>query len=639
MLIYNQNEISENMFLSLREKSLHQIPTGTGKTYIFIDLAMKIAERLGKRVIISTSTNQLMRDFYDVAKDHFCISNEDMQIQIGKSNYLDYNQYVFCRKSGELDEHITKKSLNDFESSIERVNKEQIFLYDFNQIVEYKDIAAESYINKLLMKTGSNGALFNSKITFTNHFFLVSSLEGSHENLYDDYVVLMDEVHIIGEVAQAILSRDFSIFSTKISLNQLNREISNLKDFVGKEAMRKNTRTLIAAANKMISKNSNSLSLDKIASEEETRAYVEKAKKFTENKTTQVLKKQLLKRKEIFGKEASIFIKEISSMESIAFSSKKDLKYVNLSYTPSRGYPLLSSFSENPLGFLNKILWEKFEFFVGISATICPSFQPTEKEKKYALARIGLMGKSKDIVFYDKFFSREKISIYTPNINAPDYDSVYSDDFNSDNSIYHQYIVNTIHLKHDNKNTIVFCGGYKEAEYLADLYGSLYNDAVIHVANRNKSSMHTLKDFRHKGGILFATRDYGTGVTLKGKLLENIFILRLPYPITSNYKWEVLRKQSINTFYSHTKNEMLITLMQWLGRLQRSMEDEGSVYLMDKRYFSGSTLKKKIDDILNYYGVIIGDCSGISSKNTNENIIGDNEREEALSDLDQLLGL
>lgn len=634
MLINNQNKIVEEMFMSLKDKKLFSIPTGTGKTYIFVALAMKIAERLEKKVIISTSTNQLTREFYSVAKEHFKIPVDDMKIQIGKSNYLDYNQYLFYRKSGELEELITKDSLDSFDELAKKSNKEEIFLYDFNQVVEYKDIASERHVNKLLKKNSSNSDLFASQITFTNHFFLVSAFKNLKKDIFDDYVVLMDEIHIIGEVAQTILSKDFSIFSTKISLSRLDKEISQMEDFVGKEAIKKNIKTLIAMTSKTILKHSSINSIDRNADENKTLLYIEKMKAFVENKATQTLKKQLQKREGMFSREANVFIKEVSNIESIMQSSSKDLRYVNLSYTPSRGYPLLSSFSENPLGFLNRILWEKLQCFVGVSATICPSFHPTKKEKNYALSRIGIIGKSKEIVFYKKFFPKEKIAIYTPDKDAPDYESIYGDNFNASNSIYHQYIVNFIHKNHNNKNTIVFCSGYREAEYLSDLYRNIFSDMKVHNANKNQTSSHTLSNYKKTGGILFATRDYGTGVTLKGELLENIFILRLPYPIVNNYKWEMLKKKSVSMFLSSIKNEMLITLMQWLGRLQRTAEDEGSIYLMDKRYFSSPSLKKKIDDILKYYGDIKTDTNKKQTKI--ENIIKSGEREKAIAELDRL---
>jgi len=197
----------------------------------------------------------------------------------------------------------------------------------------------------------------------------------------------------------------------KISLNRLGREVSELDDFVGKEAIKKNLWSLNTAVNKMLLKHSNSNGLDTIASEDTIKAYLKRVEELSKNKTAQTLKKQLSKREKLFSREAKIFTQELNNIESIINLSRRDIKYINLSYTPSRGYPLLSSFSENPLGFLNRVLWKKLQYFIGVSATICPSFHPTEKEKIYALRRIGLLGESSEIIFYDKFFPKEKISI------------------------------------------------------------------------------------------------------------------------------------------------------------------------------------------------------------------------------------
>jgi len=637
MLINNQNAIVEDMFMSLKDKKLFNIPTGVGKTYIFIELAKRIIKRLNKKVIISTSTNQLVKEFYSVAENHFQFPINNMKIQIGKSNYLDYNQYIFFRRNGELEELIEESSLKSFDKSIENDDKEQIFFDDFHQHIQYKDIASKEYVIELLKKRSGDTDVFTTDLTLTNHFFLISSIKHSKINIFDDYVVLMDETHTMGEVAQTILSKDFSLFSTKISLNRLNKELTDIEDFVGKEAIKKNIRTLMATTGKMLLRYSCEFKLDNSATEKDTIKYLSRIEEFSNNKTVQTLQKQLLKKEKLFGREAKILINELGNIKNIVQSGTKDIKYINLSYTPSRGYPLLSSFSENPLGFLNRILWQKLQFFVGVSATICPSFNPNKKEIAYSLARIGLLGESKEIEFYDKFFPKELIDIYTPDKEAPDYVSIYDDNFDKENSIYHQYIVNYIHKNHNNKNTIVFCSGYKEVEYLSNLYKILFDDVKIHNASKFQTSTQTLKEFRNVGGILFATRDYGTGVTLKGKLLENIFILRLPYPITSNYKWELLKKKSMNTFMTHIKYEMLITLMQWLGRLQRTTKDEGSIYLMDKRYFSSLQLKSKIDNILNYYGVL-KDISGIESKNKDIGTIDENDRKMALCELDKLLG-
>jgi len=635
MLINNQNEIVEEMFMALSEKKLFNIPTGVGKTYIFIALAQKIKEKLNKKVIISTSTNQLVKELYSVANEHFFIPKDEMKIQIGKSNYLDYNQYLFYKKTKELENYIEEQSLIHFENTFANEDKGQIFLSDFNNIVKYKDIASVQHINELLMYKGRSEDLFAKDINFTNHFFLISAFKNLREDVLGDYVLLMDETHTIGDVAQTVLSQNFSLFSTLLSLNRLNKEVVGKEDFVGKEAIKKNLRTLLATTNKMMKNYSNPGKIDNLGDEKQTKSYISKLDTFYNSKTTQTLMKQLKKHNKLFSREANIIVEEISNLQKIAVSAEKDINYVNLSYTPSRGYPLITSFAENPLGFLNRILWQKLHHFVGVSATICPSFNPSKKEKQYALSRIGLLGESKEIIFYDKFFPKELIDIYTPTKETPDYVSIYDKSFNEDDSIYYEYVVDFINKNHRNKNTMIFCGGYKEAHYISNLYKSLFNDVNVIAANQNNSSAQTLKEFKQNGGLLFATRDYGTGVTLKGELLENIFILRLPYPITSNFKWEKLRKKSNNIFMLYIKYEMLINLMQWLGRLQRTSEDSGSIFLLDKRYIQNTPLKSKIDEILNYYGNI-KENTDTGKKITRK--LDEDTRQTAVKTLDSLIG-
>lgn len=635
MLIHKQSEIVEDMFLSIKEKKLYNIPTGTGKTYILLALAKKIIQALGKKVIISTSTNQLVREFYDVSQKHtFNFKEDSVSIQIGKLNYIDYQSYLFYRNNKELEDYITEDSLQNYDTFIISQNKENLFLDIFHKIVKYKDIASMGVVSELLSRKTTSSKLFNSEISITNHFFLINSIRNVKDDFFDKYVVLMDETHLIGEVAQTTLSNDFSLFSTKISLSKIKQELTNLSDFAGKVAMQKNINTINTSLLKMLYSYSNLDNLNRIEKADKTDEYIQRVFNFNKTKSLSSLKKQIKKRREsLKSKEVGIFLKEIESIDRIEKSYHANKNYVSLSYTPSRGYPLLSSFSENPLGFLNRILWRKLKYFVGVSATISPSFEPNEKEFNYSLKRIGMLGQSKDIEFYEKFFPKELVKIYLPNKKSPEYISVYDENFNIENDPYHSYIIEYIHKHHHNKNSIIFCGGYKEANILAELYTKSFDDMKIHKANRLQTSTQTLEDFKQNGGLLFATRDYGIGVSLKGKLLENIFILRLPYPVATGFQWQMLKKKSMNFFMTNIKYEMLISLMQLLGRLQRSEVDSGSIHLLDKRYFTNVPLKKKIDKVLSYYGIIM-DVNIFSKKKDGKLNIKD--RKKSLQNLDEI---
>jgi len=633
MLIHNQSEIVEDMFLSIKEKKLYNIPTGAGKTYILLALAKKVTEELGKKVVISTSTNQLVREYYDVSQNHtFNFKKDSVKIQIGKLNYIDYQSYIFYKNNKELEDYITKDSLLEYDNFIKDQDKTNLFLDIFHKMVEYKEIESKNLVNELLCRKTTSSKLFDNNISITNHFFLVNSIRSVKEDFFEDYVVLMDETHLIGDVAQTTLSNNFSLFSTKISLSKIKSELIELSDFTGKVAMLKNIDTISTFLLKMLHAYSNEKKLKKNEVEDKEEEYIQKVLKLNKMKSISSLKKQIEKRKKDLDiREVRFFLNEIGNIDGIEKSYNFNKKYVNLSYTPSRGYPLLSSFSENPLGYLNRLLWKRLKYFIGVSATISPSFEPNKKESNYALSRIGIIGQSNDIKFYDKIFPREAIEIYLPDKKSPEFTNVYDDKFDIDDDPYHSYIVDYLHNHHNNKNSIVFCGGYKEVNILSELYKQEYDDIKVHKANKQQTSTQILEDFKQEGGLLFATRDYGIGISLKEKLLENIFILRLPYPITKGFQWETLKNKNINNFMVSIKYEMLISLMQFLGRLQRTKTDSGSVYLLDKRYFTNISLKKKIDKILNYYGIIVN-----QKKPKQENSIKIKDRNESLQKLDDI---
>ena len=610
VLINDQKEIVDNIFNNLSNHKLHNIPTGKGKTFILLAVAKKVKEELGKKVIISTSTNQLVKEFMSVSQEYdFDIDKDNIEIQIGKSNYIEYSSYIYSLESGELEQYITKESLEEYNKFIKQNNNnETLFFMDFNEIVCYKDIAFEETVKKILVKTNSkNKKIFQSDITITNHFFLISSLMNTKNFELDDYAVLLDEVHLMGEVAETVLSNRFSVFGAKLDLIRLKTELKKSEDFVGKQSMIKNIDTARVAFNRILTSFSDR---DKTGSsgDNETKAkFTNKLANIVNSRNTKALVKQIDKNKKRLSISGGVdFAYSLKEFSNIFDSFRVNERFIEMGFTPSLGYPLLVSFRENPLGMLNKKLWSKLKYFSGVSATVSPSFSPNEKQLNYALKRLGMLLSDKDISieFYNKYFPKELIKVHKPRKNMPAYKNVYAEDFNINNSEYHKYIIDFIHKNHNNKNSIIFCGGYKEAELLSGLYLTFYNDMNILKANKQQKSFQTINDFKKQGGLLFATRDYGVGVSLKAELLENLFVLRLPYPIVTGFKWEILRKRNRNTFFANMNYEMLISLMQLLGRLQRSKTDKGSIFLLDERYNSNRKLKSRIDEVLEFYGEI-----------------------------------
>jgi Rad3-related DNA helicase len=152
---------------------------------------------------------------------------------------------------------------------------------------------------------------------------------------------------------------------------------------------------------------------------------------------------------------------------------------------------------------------------------------------------------------------------------------------------------------------MVLCGGYQEAKFIASLFNKKYPLVNILIANINEKTTTTIEKFKNKGGILFATRNYNTGVSLENKLLEKLYLLNFPYPIFTTYRWFSLKNKKPEIYFQEYTNEMLIALMQTLGRLQRTEKDSGDIYILDNRYKKAKYKKtlSRILKIIDYYGV------------------------------------
>jgi len=118
-----------------------------------------------------------------------------------------------------------------------------------------------------------------------------------------------------------------------------------------------------------------------------------------------------------------------------------------------------------------------------------------------------------------------------------------------------------------------------------------------------------IRNFIKMGGILVATRNYGTGISLNGKLLEVLYIAKLPYPIVTSKKWLDLKEKGTALFWLYFNNEMFTQLRQYFGRLQRTSDDFGEIHLMDARGIKDSPVKgnantrRMVEFFMSLYGV------------------------------------
>jgi len=610
ILYPEQQPIADKMYSSLDACELFNIPTGRGKTFILLDVAKKAMEE-GKRVIISVPNNYLVREMYSVALKHFNLNKSNTVIKIGRDNYISRTRLETAVKSETIYEFCEKESLDKYlDKYIEDEYSDNLFFDDFNREVEYKDIATEVTVRQLICYgLSDNMELDFSKITLTNHYYLLS--KGVYDTGFDigEFTLLIDEVHEIADVAETIMSDSFSMFEYKNALSLARREIAEKEDFHGKIKLQKMIKTQEVKAYRHFT---NNLCKEKVGeyvtTESEIKPIIDATKDILTASAHSYLEVALPKAIPFY---ANMFAKHKKIAPFVTQREEKN-SYISFGvyYSPSKGYPTLRTSTSNPLGKLNHLFWDKVTSFCGVSGSVTSSFSPTEDEIKYGYSRLGMLRKEdkRTIHFFERTFPKENINVFLPTnelFEGISKDSVYSEKFDEENSPYYEKIVDEININHKNKNTIVLCGGYKEAKYLSELYRLKYNDTIIDCANTKEKVFTTVEKFKKNGGILFATKNYGTGLSLEGKLLEKLFIIKFPYPDFTSKKWQELKMRSAGLFRKLNEREMIISLMQNLGRVPRTAKDEGSIIILDYRYSkTKAKVRDKIDEVCSEYGRI-----------------------------------
>lgn len=614
MLYDDQREISNDIYTGLLRRELYNIPTGRGKTFILLDVARRAIED-GKPVIISVPNNNLVREMYAVAKSFFGFTDDNAAIRIGLDNYIDRDKLLALAGSGVLNEYIEEGGVEAYlENHKER---RELFFDDFNIMVQYKERAFEGTVRRLICKDRSDEVDKAFKaLTITNHFYILGKAIYDKNFEAGDYVFLMDEVHEISGVAESIMSDSFSIFEYKNVLSALSGAIEELGDSYGMLDMKKTIRTLIVRSHNLHEKHKNEGMIGNyVTGSEEVFALRNSVDRLLHSKEHAKVKKQLRRLVES-GRFNSSTVRpdSLERFDEIVKHLPREKSTENDSsfgvyYSPSRGYPTLRASTKNPLGQLNIAFWKKVVEFGGVSASTTCSFSPDRFENRYGYSRIGMSEKDdkREIKFYERLFPRENVLIHLPGESDAEIaiESVYDPGFTGKGSPHYNRLVDYIYKHHDGKNSMVLCGGYKEAAFISDLYREKYGDVnVIHSDPTVKTSS-TIDRFKREGGILFAIRNYNTGISLEGELLERLFIVKLPFVDYTTKRWQELKMLSAGIFRTTMNREMLIVFMQTLGRLQRTKSDRGEIHLLDTRFVQmKSGMKKRVIAIAETYGLL-----------------------------------
>ncbi len=233
-------------------------------------------------------------------------------------------------------------------------------------------------------------------------------------------------------------------------------------------------------------------------------------------------------------------------------------------------------------------------FFKDITIT---EFAKTKERVKYI----------KNGVFeYPSSFDTKKCKIYLPSV-----DLIPPQDQDSKN--YQEWVdmvAQKISEYHQGKNSLVIVNSFFDVDNIVTSLRKIRINENLHFARRTESTSRTLERFKKEGGILVGTSNYGTGLNLPGKLLEKLFIVKLPFSVPTIKKWldikETDRMLKKETFYYQYIDDMILNFRQRIGRLIRTENDSGDIYILDSR-INSNNYKNRLFYYLEKVGVIQDD--------------------------------
>ena len=577
-----QKKLIKRILNKINNTNLYMLeaPTGSGKSVITAFLIKELRKKYpDKKIIVSTHTIQLALELLHTFEK--IKNNENYDIVIGKENYLDLKNLNFTDLS-EFVENIEKviKKINELVSK----NKNKYLLIDL--FLDELDIGeAEKEILKLELQTNNKKDYIKDfdevDISFTNHFYLLSKAFYDKDFNLNEYIIIFDEFHLVSDSAETLYSYNFSIYRYLFLLKKLVKQIENEAKFTGQKTLLKSLYKHLELSkyvfNKVINKklvgksfiNDEKYSigavkkLEKLAKDENIIKNLNKFSSRVSNETEKII---------------NLFISENKELRQIISANPKE---VAVYYSPSFGFPRFSVTKGNVKHKLKYSLWDRLDKAVGMSATLTID----KNDSDFIEKRLGL-----DLSGIKRYFYKKEPIFSIKQINYEFADKTFPKPDRDEINISEKWveaIANKVKDTFENKNTMIITGGFLEVDAISDKLKELLPNVNILKAERKKSAVSVINEFKEKGGILVATRNYGTGVDLKGEKLEKLYIAKLPYPVITNKKWIDLKNydklSNTNMTFFLMENEMLLNLKQYIGRLIRSKEDKGDLYILDSR--------------------------------------------------------
>lgn len=297
----------------------------------------------------------------------------------------------------------------------------------------------------------------------------------------------------------------------------------------------------------------------------------------------------------------------------IDLSLKSDLEREE-PYLKQWGYDIVNKFNETlrfieSYGNLNEsnVIWaemtsnEKFEIYscpgdIGETLnkhifsksipSLCTSATITMKDDynnpyEYIMTNIGFPSSNGDWEYKeDSPFNYDKSRLFIPN-NLPNISNRGLDYYYEEISELIGEIYNEC-----TGGCVVLLTSKKDMKHLAERLGNIINQP-LYIDDESMTPKQIISKFEKTKGMILSAGSFWEGIDLKGDLLTNLIVVKLPYPVP-----DPVIQNKINRFGRENVllPEMTSKLRQGTGRLIRTSTDIGVVSILDSRMIDSDYL-------------------------------------------------
>lgn len=652
----NQNELVD-IFINSKDEQITVIesPTGSGKTHITLKSAIEHRNKYCQSVIISTNTNknalEIKNTFIKNIDSFNNINIDDVVIEIGKSNYIDLDLLLATIiktpslfKGTQVSKDILlEKYLVNKKTELLR---NDILLEDFikdlkipeNEINKYTSFAQDidTTINPKQLDTLFD-AIENNKIIIMNHtyLFLIYRIYGNvkntsfkFKNLLFKTPIILDEFHTLFDAAKTVLTKSFSLFRLKYSIEGVLKHIEEDNNAVHIKRL-KNILSYINKYNVLlIGETDKEKTLAHLSSLKSDIQYITNLSKTSEklSKIENLTKDPELEKYIRFAKN------ELNELNIINF---KFSKFIKINYSP-KGYPRIELNNSYPTYEIKKTLWARNESkILCLSGTLRTKDSTTKDAFHWCMARNGLFvsdmnafneyiinnneidDDTKEIIIaknklldlridniyyktYTSLFEQNKF-LYTivnnESLTVPYSSSNYLEEINEWRKNTAISISNTIQF-----NSLVLSTSYDDAEEIGNIIKDLRKDINVFIAKEGYSMSQLVINYKNAVDnnelcCIVGTEQYYTGLDLAGKYLQEMYLAKIPFtPPKGRIGKEILKGVNVSKNENYL-NEILIKFTQGIGRAIRDYEDKAVLYIYDSRILKPKNyIFKKIID-------------------------------------------